>query len=168
MSNFDELFNSVENTEMVKDLLNDTTFSKLRSGVVEALARDSKIKLVTPYDKERPLDTGAYWYDSDENTLYVGISSLIDELQTVLSNINIKCNFSHMPAPRIKCSVLINRPVIDIKGHVTHMPAPRIVTALCVPSINTSINGSSSLKNHYVRECVNQINRPNITISMEV
>ena len=167
MSDFDALFNSVENTELVKDMLSDTTFSKLRSGVVEALARDSKIKLVTPYDKERPLDTGAYWYDSEENTLYVGISSLIDELQTVLSNINIMCNFRYVPAPRITINTSLQRPLIAVDSDFKHMPAPRITAYLCVSTINTNIDGGGSLRNHYVCECSNKLIRPTINISME-
>ena len=109
VSNFDELFNSVENTEMINNLLSDDNFSKLRSGVAEALARDSKIILVTPYDEEKPLDTGMYWYDSAENALYVGAGDF-QTMVNVIDFLNHNTSITYIPAPRITTYVSVTVP----------------------------------------------------------
>ena len=134
MSDFDELFNSVENTEIVTDMMNDGVFSKLRSGVVEALARDSKIKLVTPYDKVRPLDTGAYWYDSVENTLYVGAGDF-QTVVNVLDFLSHASNIVYIPAPRIKSRVDFEQPIITQFSSIIYIPTPRIKTKHTVEKV---------------------------------
>lgn len=167
MSNFDELFNSVENTEMVKNLLSDDTFSKLRSGVVEALARDSKIKLVTPYDKERPLDTGAYWYDSDENTLYVGAGDF-QTIINILDFLSHNTKIVHIPAPRATIQYLIEIPTTSFITSVYVNYAPRVTftNEIIQPTIEHLTLNKTTTKNDI--EFINTVMSDFLTHESEV
>ena len=167
VSSFDELFNSVENTEIVKDLLSDDTFSKLRSGVVEALARDSKIKLVTPYDKDRPLDTGAYWYDSAENTLYVGAG----DFQTMVDIIDFlihKTSFKFIPAPRVKTYCTFEMPTILHNTGYALKPAPRVKSTHIFEQPNIAHISYIIKRNKFSINTKCVIEQPNITHETEV
>lgn len=65
LSEFDELFNSIQTSNIVD------------------IIRDSRIKLVSEID-EPSLKTGEYFYDDKTNTLYVGCS--IQDKQIMLHN----------------------------------------------------------------------------------
>lgn len=167
MSNFDELFNSVENTEMVKDLLSDSTFSKLRSGVVEALARDSKIKLVTPYDKERPLDTGAYWYDSAENTLYVGAGDF-QTLVNIIDFLTHETSILYIPAPRITTYVDVTVPTLSYHTEHAYIPTPRLQFTNTVDMPILASSTSSKRTNLFYHDIINIVNNVETVVETEV
>ena len=167
MSNFDELFNSVENTEMINNLLSDDNFSKLRSGVVEALARDSKIILVTPYDEEKPLDTGMYWYDSAENALYVGAGDF-QTMVNVIDFLTHKTSVKYIPAPRINSSVTVVLPNISHDTRYNYITPPKIELHhnTLLPIITHNIVNRKT--NLVTLEKVHTVNLPNITHILEV
>lgn len=90
MSEFDELFNSIQTSNIVD------------------IIRDSRIELVSELD-EPSLKTGEYFYDDKTNTLYVGAGQLMENQVPQMSWM-IKAWGSAVlhPAPRIKSTMLVD------------------------------------------------------------
>lgn len=113
----------------------DELFSNLRSDSVEALARDSKIKIVTEYD-EPSLKAGEYWYSVEENTLYVGSGVTEDTILYITNFLKRKVSVNYIPAPRIKVSHLLEIPTITKTVTYCARLAPRLKVSNTVNLMN--------------------------------
>lgn len=74
MSDFDKVFDDIHGSALAEIISSNPMINNLR---------DSKIVLVTELD-EPPLSTGEYYYDEEENTLYVGCN--IQDKPIMLNN----------------------------------------------------------------------------------
>lgn len=119
MSEFDELFNSIQTSNIVD------------------IIRDSKIELVTEFDADHPLRTGEYFYDENSNTLYVGAGDLQPK-PVYVSAVSHNTRIVYIPAPRVSTSHSITIPKLSYTTNVTYMPTPRITMHkdITIPSIN--------------------------------
>lgn len=106
MSDFDELFNSI---------VNDVTVSTLR---------DSAIILVNEGDSEHPLKTGEYFFDAENNVLYVGV--YFPEKFYFWQFIKHDTSVSYIPAPRASASLVTEVPLRTHTSLVVYIPAPRV------------------------------------------
>lgn len=94
LSEFDELFNSIQTSNIVD------------------IIRDSRIELVSEFD-EPPLKTGEYFYDDKTNTLYVGAGQLMNNDRFNFSHfIRTKSSYVYKPAPRVASFMVVD---LDLK-----------------------------------------------------
>lgn len=122
MSDLDELFNSI---------VNNVTVSVLR---------DSAIILVNEGDPEHPLKTGEYFFDEENNVLYVG--GYVPEKFYFWQFIKHDTSVVYIPAPRARVDLFIETPQVTHSSNVVYIPAPRISTDLTisVPSVSHASN----------------------------
>lgn len=158
MSDFDELFENVNASAMAELIKDNPLISYLR---------DSKIILVTEYD-EPSLKAGEYWYNEEENTLYVG-SGVIDSTVLYITNfIKHSTSFKYIPAPRYKTSVSVQMPLISHYFGIRHkQPSKRLFfNAVNIPNIT---HNSATRKTNVVKAlCKHSVEQPNITHITEV
>lgn len=106
MSDLDELFNSI---------VNNVTVSVLR---------DSAIILVNEGDTEHPLKTGEYFFDEENNVLYVG--GYVPEKFYFWQFIKHDTSVRYIPAPRASASLVTEVPSRTHESVVVYIPSPRI------------------------------------------
>lgn len=118
MSDLDELFNSI---------VNNVTVSVLR---------DSAIILVNEGDTEHPLKTGEYFFDEENNVLYVG--GYVPEKFYFWQFIKHDTSVRYIPAPRTNTSLVTNVPIISHLTAINYLPQKRNRTELftTIPSMS--------------------------------
>lgn len=126
MSDLDELFNSI---------VNNVTVSVLR---------DSAIILVNEGDNEHPLKTGEYFFDEENNVLYVG--GYVPEKFYFWQFIKHDTSVIYIPAPRARADLFTETPQVTHGSNVVYIPAPRIRTDLTIsiPSVSHVSNSRAT------------------------
>lgn len=120
MSEFDELFQSIQNSVTVD------------------VVRDSAIVLVNEGDAEHPLKAGEYYFDEEKNILYVG--GYVPEKFYIWQFIKHETSTRYIPVPRYSMNLMARTPTTIINTIIDAKSAPRITTHLVtsVPTITTS------------------------------
>lgn len=105
----------------------DSLFESVRGSAIADVIRDSKIILVTEFDAVHPLKTGEFWFEEEENTLYVGAGQMMSNDIFYLGQLlNHSVSYIHIEAPRIRTN---HRIELDIPIHSSsflYVPANRI------------------------------------------
>ena len=118
MSEFDELFQSIQNSVTVD------------------VVRDSAIVLVNEGDAEHPLKVGEYYFDEEKNILYVG--GYVPDKFYIWQFIKHDTSIRVIEAPRIKFSNLIPELIITHDTSNRHKVAPRLY-------FNNTVNGNENI-----------------------
>ena len=138
MSDFDELFNTLSSTG------------------INAL-RDSSIKLVTQYDYPY-LKTGEYYYDEENNILYVGAGNVAD-IYDVLKFIDRFTSFKYIESPKAKVYLEIE----DTTERLTSIiikENPKIINEVTVNvdnHLSVSFRIPSKINVNISRECGDEL-----------